>query len=171
MKAPKLLTAILIVLLCNTPAAIAQTALYKSYINHKGITPSCIEQLPVGEGLSATVTMLEANDSASFRSLMSQLKALPYHKKKGGNWPLGMIESANVDVTLVDDGSAHPATHSPVSLCFFCRDPLPGDNGQYLIYNSTDLMTVVVFHCPDNDVYAQVVRYVLQKTVEKAKSE
>ena len=62
--------------------ASAQTTLYKTYVGRMGIKASCIENYPIGNGLKVTVTMLEANDSASFHHLTKSLKALPYSGTK-----------------------------------------------------------------------------------------
>ena len=62
--------------------ASAQTTLYKTYVGRTGIKASCIENYPIGNGLKVTVTMLEANDSASFLHLKKSLKALPYSGTK-----------------------------------------------------------------------------------------
>lgn len=196
--------------------ASAQTTLYKTYVGRTGIKASCIENYPIGNGLKVTVTMLEANDSASFHHLTKSLKALPYsgansvktndsvdsHPLKKnppriGNKPirdlvheldstpefshvttlegsiaiafLGQMKNMDVKINLEKDSASASSKRARV-LHIYCRaaDPLPGDKGMYLIYFSNDTMTALVFHCPNNEVYAQSVKYVLKTTVKKA---
>ena len=196
--------------------ASAQTTLYKTYVGRTGINASCIENYPIGNGLKVTVTMLEANDSASFHHLTKSLRALPYsgansvktndsvdsHPLKKnppriGNKPirdfvheldstpefshvttlegsiatafLGQMKNMDVKINLEKDSASASSKRARV-LHIYCRaaDPLPGDKGMYLIYFSNDTMTALVFHCPNNEVYAQSVKYVLKTTVKKA---
>ena len=198
--------------------ASAQTTLYKTYVGRTGIKASCIENYPIGNGLKVTVTMLEANDSASFHHLTKSLRALPYsgansvktndsvdsHPLKKtppriGKKPvrdmmheldstpefshvttlegsiatafLGQMKNMDVKINLEKDSASASSKRARV-LHIYCRaaDPLPGDKGMYLIYFSNDTMTALVFHCPNNEVYAQSVKYVLKTTVKKAAS-
>ena len=175
--------------------AAAQTSLYKTYVGRTGIKASCIENYPIGNGMKVTVTMLEAQDSATFHRLMRSLNALPYNsdkakqsaKTKGGKRvtvetlsnldSLTLEESAlnsllshvkKMDVKVNVDTARDGKRWKGLSL--HCADPLPGDVGLYLIYNSDDMMTALIFHCPSDAVYAQTVRYVLKTTMEKWKS-
>ena len=192
--------------------ASAQTTLYKTYVGRTGIKASCIENYPIGNGLKVTVTMLEANDSASFHHLTKSLKALPYSGtksekandsvdyyplKKSINKPLrdyvheldstpefshvftlegsiataflGQMKNMDVKINLEKDSTKASSKQAKI-LHIYCRaaDPLPGDKGVYLIYFSEDTMTALVFHCPNDEVYAQSVKYVLKTTVKKA---
>ena len=192
--------------------ASAQTTLYKTYVGRTGIKASCIENYPIGNGLKVTVTMLEANDSASFLHLKKSLKALPYSGtksektndsvdyyplKKSINKPLrdyvheldstpefshvstlegsiataflGQMKNMDVKINLEKDSTKASSKQAKI-LHIYCRatDPLPGDKGVYLIYFSEDTMTALVFHCPNDEVYAQSVKYVLKTTVKKA---
>ncbi len=195
--------------------ASAQTTLYKTYVGRTGIKASCIENYPIGNGLKVTVTMLEANDSASFLHLKKSLRALPYSGAKTEKtndtveyYPLkqsikkpirnyvheldstpefshvstleGSIATAfisqmkNMDVKInVEKDSTKASSKQAKILHIYCRaaDPLPGDKGVYLIYFSEDTMTALVFHCPNDEVYAQSVMYVLKTTVKKATAE
>ena len=196
--------------------ASAQTTLYKTYVGRTGIKASCIENYPIGNGLKVTVTMLEANDSASFHHLTKSLRALPYRGANSvktndsvdshplqknppriGTKPiralvhqldshpefshvttlegsiatafLGQMKNMDVKINLEKDSASASSKRARV-LHIYCRaaDPLPGDKGMYLIYFSNDTMTALVFHCPNNEVYAQSVKYVLKTTVKKA---
>ena len=82
---------------------------------------------------------------------------------------LGQMKNMNVKINLEKDSASASSKQSRV-LHIYCRaaDPLPGDKGMYLIYFSDDTMTALVFHCPNDEVYAQSVKYVLKTTVKKA---
>ena len=172
--------------------ASAQTTLYKTYVGRTGIKASCIENYPIGNGLKVTVTMLEANDSVSFHHLTKSLKALPYSGtksertndsvdyyplKKSINKPLRdyvheLDSTPEFSHVTTLEGSIATAFLGQMKNMdvIYCRaaDPLPGDKGVYLIYFSDDTMTALVFHCPNDEVYAQSVKYVLKTTVKKA---
>ena len=202
---------ILAILLCASRVD-AQTTLYKTYVGHKGINASCIEDYTIGNGLKVTITMLEASDSNAFHHLKKSLKALPYSGsksektndsvdyyplKKSINKPLrdyvheldstpefshvstlegsiataflGQMKNMDVKINLEKDSTKASSKQAKI-LHIYCRaaDPLPGDKGVYLIYFSEDTMTALVFHCPNDEVYAQSVKYVLKTTVKKA---
>jgi hypothetical protein len=82
---------------------------------------------------------------------------------------LGQMKNMDVKINLEKDSASASSKQARV-LHIYCRaaDPLPGDKGMYLIYFSNDTMTALVFHCPNNEVYAQSVKYVLKTTVKKA---
>ena len=82
---------------------------------------------------------------------------------------LSQMKNMDVKINLEKD-SARASSEQAKILHIYCRaaDPLPGDKGVYLIYFSNDTMTALVFHCPNDEVYAQSVKYVLKTTVKKA---
>ena len=184
---------ILAILLCASRVA-AQTTLYKTYVGRTGINASCIENYPIGKGMKVTVTMLEAQDSTAFRHLMHSLKALPYSGDKTKNGKglkkfvsnldsleygkpamqfeeslvrkmIGHIKGMNMEIRVAD--TATRSLEKGKMLNLVCADPLPGDQGLYLIYNSNDMMTALIFHCLDNDEYTQTVVYVLKTAMKK----
>ena len=166
----------------------AQTTLYKTHVGRKGIKASCIENYPIGNGMKVTVTMLEAQDSATFHRLMHSLKALPYNADKSNTKSavdefLRSLDSSSIEESALSNLLSHVKNVDMKvnvdtardgkrwkGLSLHCADPLPGDVGLYLIYNSDDMMTALIFHCPSDAVYAQTVRYVLKTTMEKWKS-
>lgn len=82
---------------------------------------------------------------------------------------LSQMKNMDVKINLEKD-SAKASSKQAKILHIYCRaaDPLPGDKGVYLIYFSEDTMTALVFHCPNDEVYVQSVKYVLKTTVKKA---
>lgn len=173
----------------------AQTTLYKTYVGRTGIKATCIENYPIGKGMKVRVTMLEAQDSTAFRHLMQSLKSLPYSGDKtksnrglesfahnldslpvdnpkpefGEALAKGLLRYAKrMDLEINDlKDTNHRENAKSMKLNLVCADPLPGDEGLYLIYNSSDMMTALVFHCPDEQVYEQTIVYVLKYTMKK----
>ena len=82
---------------------------------------------------------------------------------------LSQMKNMDVKINLEKDSTKASSKQAKI-LHIYCRasDPLPGDKGVYLIYFSDDTMTALVFHCPNDKVYAQSVKYVLKTTVKKA---
>ena len=82
---------------------------------------------------------------------------------------LGQMKNMDVKINLEKD-SARASSKQAKILHIQCRaaDPLPGDKGIYLIFFSENTMTAMIFHCPNDEVYAQSVKYVLKTTVKKA---
>ena len=84
---------------------------------------------------------------------------------------LSQMKNMAVKINLEKDSTKASSKQAKI-LHIYCRaaDPLPGDKGVYLIYFSEDTMTALVFHCPNDEVYAQSVKYVLKTTVKRAAS-
>ena len=84
---------------------------------------------------------------------------------------LSQMKNMDVKINLEKDSTKASSKQAKI-LHIYCRaaDPLPGDKGVYLIYFSDDTMTALVFHCPNDEVYAQSVKYVLKTTVKRAAS-
>lgn len=85
---------------------------------------------------------------------------------------LSQMKNMDLKINLEKDSTKASSKQARI-LHIYCRatDPLPGDKGVYLIYFSEDTMTALVFHCPNDEVYAQSVKYVLKTTVKKAASD
>ena len=82
---------------------------------------------------------------------------------------LSHIQNLDMKISLEKESASASSEQARVS-AFYCRaaDPLPGDRGLYLICCSEDMMTSLVFHCPNDEVYAQSISYVLKKIVRRA---
>lgn len=85
---------------------------------------------------------------------------------------ISQMKSMDVKINVEKDSTKASSKQAKI-LHIYCRaaDPLPGDKGVYLIYFSENTMTALVFHCPNDEVYAQSVKYVLKTTVKKATAE
>jgi hypothetical protein len=82
---------------------------------------------------------------------------------------LSQMKNMDVKINLEKDSTRASSEQAKI-LHIQCRaaDPLPGDKGIYLIFFSENTMTAMIFHCPNDEVYAQSVKYVLKTTVKKA---
>ncbi len=82
---------------------------------------------------------------------------------------LSQMKNMDVKINLEKDSTKASSKQAKI-LHIYCRaaDPLPGDKGIYLIFFSENTMTAMIFHCPNDEVYAQSVKYVLKTTVKKA---
>ena len=81
-----------------------------------------------------------------------------------------LSQMKNMDVKINLEKDSARASSEKAKILIQCRaaDPLPGDKGIYLIFFSENTMTAMIFHCPNDEVYAQSVKYVLKTTVKKA---
>ena len=109
------------------------------------------------------------------RDMMHELDSTPEFSRvstlEGSIATAFLSQMKNMDMKInLEKDSASASSKQAKILHVYCRaaDPLPGDKGVYLIYFSDDTMTALVFHCPNDEVYAQSVRYVLKTILRKA---
>lgn len=168
----------------------AQTAIYKAYVDKPNISASCLSNYPIGDNTTVAVTMLQADDSATFKNLMKSLVALPYHNDKSGKRnnsnkefkkQLEHLSSNTNDINnqdikkTVEHISKLDMTITPKAACnkrsftTFRADPLPGDKGLYEIFHSSGTLTILVFHCPDYETAVQVTSYMIENIAQSLK--
>lgn len=167
---------LLIVFFClGIIPAMGQTAMYNRYKNHARIQASVIKNYDIGDKTKITVTMLEAADSATYYELREELRSMKSLKNECQSpriikpiFTVGRVSSLSLDVTAVgntnDSTSAQYPNHR---IDIQAADPLPGDNGEYLICGSTKTLTMLVFHCPDHDTYQRIMKFVLINSIGK----
>lgn len=176
----------LLFLLLSGTLLCAQTALYKAYLGKPNVNAVCIPNYPIGDHKTIPVTMLQADDTATFNNLIKSLKALPYTKDKTGkrnqtldefrqfdtqqskgtsasdkmtmDWLIGNVSRVNATMSL--------GSHK-ISFTSFNADALPGDKGFYLIYCSSATLTVLVFHCIDRDDASEVLMYIISSLAQQ----
>lgn len=188
----------LALLLLSIAPLCAQTAIYKAFLGKPGISASCIADYPVGNSVKVDVTMLKADDSSSFKTLMHTLKSLPYGNDKSGKRPsnadefsrrlkhfsasdslsspnarkiLGSISNLEMTITPNAPSGGSSTNKRFCSFTTFSADPLPGDRGIYEILHSSGTLTVLVFHCPNEETAQQVFRFVLNRMLESTKKQ
>ena len=179
-----------IVLLVSTQLC-AQTALYKAYLGKSGINACCIPNYPIGDKATVTVTLLQADDSATFKSLMRSLKAMPYSKDKSGkrnksanefeqqlqrmaageeNSEIDVLRHLmSLDVNIETAITKSEFSKNKWSFTSFRADALRGDKGFYEVFHSTGTLTVLVFHCPDEDTAVKVLYHLLKQATQSVK--
>ena len=179
------------ILLLVSTQLVAQTALYKAYLGKKGINACCIPNYPIGDKMSVTVTILQADDSATFKTLMKSLKAMPYSKDKSGkrnksanefkqqlqrmaageeNSELDVLRHLmSLDVNIETVITKSEFSKNKWSFTSFRADALQGDMGFYEVFHSTGTLTVLVFHCPDEDTAVKVLHHLLKQATLSVK--
>lgn len=160
----------------------AQTALYMSYVKQPEIDALCVTGYPIGNGQKVTVTILEAQDSATCARIIKELKALPKAKNKASkeekikfpstlcNSDTGCYDAKRLvpylELTELNAREASAReSRKTVQFSVFSRQAKLGDKGTYLIWISATRQAVLVFHCPNDEVYHQVIRYIVNKEV------
>jgi hypothetical protein len=94
-------TALFIAVILNLQFSIsnlqAQTGLYKHFANRPGVKAYCVERYPLAEGDTACVTLLQVDDSATYKALRKEildLKKQLYHEKMRADFYDTMVNVA-----------------------------------------------------------------------------
>ena len=59
-------------------AANSQTGIYKHFVNRTNVRAYCVECYPLAIGDTVCVTLLEVDDSLTYKALRKELKSLPF---------------------------------------------------------------------------------------------
>lgn len=149
----------------------AQTGLYKRYAHRPGVQAYCVDRYPLSSGDSVCVTLLQTDDSTVYRTLLRELRALPYAARRSraeesvryestDSDPLPMIpEVAEQMKQMADSMHRHWREHK--HLVVFNADGLPGDRGHYSIYCPSDRMVVLAFLVGSDDESLKVAGHML----------
>lgn len=166
---------VIVMLFFGTITAFSQSALYEHYKNRAGLQVSTIKNYDIGGQTKVTVTMLEAADTATYNELKKEFKRMkPLNTKEhegradGLPFNVGKISSLKMDVTVKDKTSDTVTALSPYrKVDIQSAAPLRGDKGEYLICGSNKTLTILVFHCPNHNVYRRAMKFVLLHSIEK----
>ena len=160
----------------------AQTALYKHFMNRNDMMPICIEDFPLNDTQKVDITMLMITDSASLQRVLNELHQMP--RTKTGNSYKFNTENAVLEKACNNGDTAYilpsrndmdqiskelvvdqlvVTTNSKHLFSFFKIDALPGDTGCYLVYHSKEKLAILIYHCPDMEIYQQVIRYTIER--------
>ena len=169
----------------------AQSELYKRYAHRKGINASYIAKYPIGN-TRVSITMLEAESPETFEQLTSEIKALQPAKRRPmkresdstRREQLSKKSESPIDLQIVvDTNSSKEKTGSlrlhtlnmtdpkGATLYFRYTDPLPGDKGQYLIYQSSDTSCFLIFHTDNVKQRIETIEYLLEQHRLKIESQ
>lgn len=152
----RILLLISIMLLCF--AANSQTGIYKHYANRTNVRAYCVERYPLAIGDTLCVTLLEVDDSLTYKALRKELKSLPFTPRKNYNLYVPLVSEIEDSLQT----SIKPRdTKSKKSLEGFTADGLDGDKGFYMIYMPSDRYVILAFLCRGLDDLIKVNLHML----------
>ena len=138
-------TLIIAALLAACLAAGAQTGIYKHFAKRQGVRAYCVERYPLAVGDTVCVTLLEIDDSSAYRSIIKEMKTLPFHPRK--NYNLSLPGKSADKKPQID--KPKKTCEPKKSLEGFSVDGLAGDKGFYMIYTPSDRYVILAFLCRD----------------------
>lgn len=138
-------------------AANSQTGIYKHFANRTNVRAYCVERYPLAIGDTVCVTLLEVDDSLTYKALRKELKSLPFTPRK--NYNLCVPGMSNNDTPHID--KPRTACESKKSLEGFTADGLDGDKGFYMIYMPSDRYVILAFLCRGLDDLIKVNLHML----------
>jgi len=149
-------------LLATAIAASGQTALYKHFANRPGVQAYCVERYPLTSGDSVCVTLLQTDDTAVYRSLISELRKLPYSpRRKSTKGTVSQIKPQEQSATSSLADSVARIVKERKHLVIFNADGLPGDRGYYTIYCPSDRMVVLAFMIRDEKEARKISKHMM----------
>lgn len=157
-------TALFIAVILNLQFSIsnlqAQTGLYKHFANRPGVKAYCVERYPLAEGDTACVTLLQVEDSATYKALRKEMKAMPWTPTK-----------TRLDVTLtipliqkdLPERDPKRAKSDPKkSIEGFTIDGLAGDgDNYYYVCCPSDRLVYLAFLMHDGWDFVRVFHHLL----------
>lgn len=157
-------TALFIAVILNLQFSIsnlqAQTGLYKHFANRPGVKAYCVERYPLAEGDTACVTLLQVEDSATYKALRKEMKAMPWTPTK-----------TRLDVTLtiplihkdLPERDPKRAKSDPKkSIEGFTIDGLEGDgDNYYYVCCPSDRLVYLAFLMHDGWDFVRVFHHLL----------
>ena len=146
---------IIIALLAISIAANAQTGIYKKYEKRPNVQAYCVERYPLGDGYTASVTMLQTVDTTVYKALRKELQAMPFT-------PTREILRASLDIMINPAKEpGHKLTDKSKSLEISTADGLPGDDGYYMFFFPSDRMIVLAFLVKDTKEQIEITMRML----------
>lgn len=148
---------IIIALLAIGIVANAQMGIYKKYEKRPGVQAYCVERYPLGDGYTASVTMLQTVDTTVYKTLRKELQAMPFT-------PTREILQASLVITKEhpsEKPSKTKTTDRKKSLEISTADGLPGDKGFYMFFFPSDRMIVLAFLVKDTKEQIEITRRML----------
>ncbi|MCQ2282063.1 MAG: hypothetical protein MJZ99_05520 [Bacteroidales bacterium] len=156
--------------------AVSQTSLYKQMCGVRGITASCIENCPIGDNDSVSVTMLEADDTATFNRLMKDLKKMEIiHEPILRSKFLNQLSINFITKRMMEDDSTQiirstrPIAKTMTTSLMLGRSMTDTDE-LVVLYGVVEQQTALVFHCKDEEEVGQVLAYVCRLWLANIKS-
>ena len=126
-------------------AANSQTGIYKHFANRTNVRAYCVERYPLAIGDTVCVTLLEVDDSLTYKALRKELKSLPFTPRKNYNLYVPLVSPLedSLKTAIKPRGAKNPKK----SLEGFTLDGLDGDDGYYMVYCPSDRFVILAFLC------------------------
>ena len=120
----------------------AQTGIYKHFAKRPNVRVYCVERYPLAMGDTACVTLLEANDSVTYKALRKELKAFPFTPKKNYNLYVPFVNPLEDSLSAKIKPQHRDRKNS---LEGFTLDGIDGDDGYYMVYCPSDRYVILAF--------------------------
>ena len=148
----------LVALMACGLAACGQTGIYKHFAKRPNVRVYCVERDPLAVGDTACVTLLEANDSVTYKALRKELRAMPFTPRKNYNLYVPFVNPLE-DSLRATVKPQHSDRKS--SLEGFTLDGIDGDDGYYMVYCPSDRYVILAFLCKGIDDQIKVMFHML----------
>ena len=148
----------LVALMACGLAACGQTGIYKHFAKRPNVRVYCVERYPLAVGDTACVTLLEANDSVTYKALRKELQAMPFTPRKNYNLYVPFVNPLE-DSLRATVKPQHSDRKS--SLEGFTLDGIDGDDGYYMVYCPSDRYVILAFLCKGIDDQIKVMFHML----------
>ena len=151
-------TIILIGIMLFSLAVNAQTGIYKHFAKRSNVRVYCVERYPLAVGDTACVTLLEANDSVTYKALRKELQAMPFTPRKDYNIYVPFVNPLEDSLRAIVKPQHSDRKNS---LEGFTLDGIDGDNGYYMVYCPSDRYVILAFLCKGIDDQIKVTFHML----------
>ena len=148
----------LVALMACGLAACGQTGIYKHFAKRSNVRVYCVERYPLAVGDTACVTLLEVNDSVTYKALRKELQAMPFTPRKNYNLYVPFVNPLE-DSLRATVKPQHSDRKS--SLEGFTLDGIDGDDGYYMVYCPSDRYVILAFLCKGIDDQIKVMFHML----------
>ena len=148
----------LVALMACGLAACGQTGIYKHFAKRPNVRVYCVERYPLAVGDTACVTLLEANDSVTYKALRKELRAMPFTPRKNYNLYVPFVNPLE-DSLRATVKPQHSDRKN--SLEGFTLDGIDGDDGYYMVYCPSDRYVILAFLCKGIDDQIKVMFHML----------
>lgn len=157
-------TALFIAVILNLQFSIsnlqAQTGLYKHFANRPGVKAYCVERYPLAEGDTACVTLLQVEDSATYKALRKEMKAMPWTPTK--TRLDGTLSTPLIHKDLPERDPKRAKSDPKKSMEGFTIDGLEGDgDNYYYVCCPSDRLVYLAFLLHDGWDFVRVFRHLL----------
>ena len=160
MKRTTLFIAVILNLQFTNSNLQAQTGLYKHFASRPGVKAYCVERYPLAEGDTACVTLLQVEDSATYKALRKEMKAMPWTPTKVKLY--GTLSTPLIHKDLSERDPKRAKSDPKKSMEGFTIDGLEGDgDNYYYVCCPSDRLVYLAFLLHDGWDFVRVFRHLL----------